>query len=31
MGKVDTLVLERERDELLGEIIRLKKEKKALM
>jgi 3-hydroxyacyl-CoA dehydrogenase len=28
---VDTLVLEKERDELLGEIIRLKKEKKALI
>jgi 3-hydroxyacyl-CoA dehydrogenase len=31
LGKVDTLALEKERDELLGEIIRLKKEKKTLM
>ena len=31
MGKIDTKVLERERDELLGEIIRLKREKKVLM
>jgi 3-hydroxyacyl-CoA dehydrogenase len=30
-GKVDTKALERERDELLGEIIRLKKEKRTLM
>jgi 3-hydroxyacyl-CoA dehydrogenase len=30
MGKLDTVVLERERDDLLGEIIRLKEEKKAL-
>ena len=30
MGKLDTVLLERERDELLTEIIRLKKEKKAL-
>jgi 3-hydroxyacyl-CoA dehydrogenase len=31
MGKLDTVALERERDELLGEIVRLRKEKKALM
>lgn len=31
LGKVDTVALEKERDELLGEIIRLKKEKKTLM
>lgn len=31
LGMVDTVALEKERDELLGEIIRLKKEKKSLM
>ena len=31
LGMVDTVALEKERDELLGEIIRLKKEKKNLM
>jgi 3-hydroxyacyl-CoA dehydrogenase len=31
LGMVDTLALEKERDELLGEIIRLRKEKKTLM
>jgi hypothetical protein len=30
MGKLDTVMLERERDDLLSEIIRLKEEKKAL-
>lgn len=31
LGMVDTMALEKERDELLGEIIRLRKEKKTLM
>ena len=31
LGNVDTLALEKERDELLGEILRLKKEKLALI
>jgi 3-hydroxyacyl-CoA dehydrogenase len=31
LGMVDTVALEKERDDLLGEIIRLKRERKTLM